>query len=196
MKWSLKMPLWSWWWILGVKHWYMSLCGRLAKNGFTKHRPWLMNALGFKPSTHWLSISVVFFWSYAPHHASESCSSCSTKHHEHWLFRQQVIRHCSGKSAMYTARIGYTLWTHPSAYIISFPSLPANFNGSSNDSMHWWNSWWVMLDHLFSVKHWASWSVSMPPAWLPLQMGIVRFSCLCFQLWDRWARLACHCWKQ
>ena len=82
-KWSLRTPLWSWWWILGVKHWNISMWGRLAQNGFTGCRPWLMNAFGFRPSAHFLSISVVFFWSRGSDHTGEPHSLCGTKHHGH-----------------------------------------------------------------------------------------------------------------
>ena len=38
-KWSLKIPLWSWWWISGVKHSNMLVWGKSAQNGFTNCKP-------------------------------------------------------------------------------------------------------------------------------------------------------------
>ncbi len=105
MKWSLKRPLWSWWWILGVKHWNISLWGKSAQNGFTGCNPWLTNAFDFRPSACCLRISIIFLWSRGFDHASKPCSLCGTKHRRHWLSIQQVTRHCSGKSVMYAARM-------------------------------------------------------------------------------------------
>lgn len=124
-----------------AQRWNMSVWGRFALNSFTEHNPWLLNAFGFSPSARCLRISIVSFWFYGSDHEGKPRSLGTTTHCRHRFSMQQATRHCSGKSAIYAARMVCTQRTHPSAYVISIPSLPTIFSGSSNDSIHWWNSW-------------------------------------------------------
>ena len=108
-RWSLKMPLWSWWRILGVKHVNILVCGTSPQNGlYTGLIPSFVKAGTQWPlSLCWritFNCSCYNIWNCT----NSPCSSCRTIHSGQWLSLQQATKHCSGKSVMYAARIRNT----------------------------------------------------------------------------------------
>jgi hypothetical protein len=65
-------------------------------------------------------------------------SFAAARHLGQRLSWQQATRHCSGKSAIYAARIGNTVRSTPSGQVMSTPSLPAVTIDLSIRVMQWW----------------------------------------------------------
>ena len=126
MRWSLKMPLWSWWRRSDVKQLKMLQWGRLAQKGlYAACKPCFLNWGGSHPCWCFVKIYSVSVLSQKGDSRGLPRSFGLTVQCRHLFSMQHLTRHCSGKSAMYAASITYTSWTHPSAQTISTPSAPA-----------------------------------------------------------------------
>jgi len=191
-KWSLKIPLWSWWWISGVKHWNMSVWDRLGS--LVVNLDWQMpSVLGLLPAA---SISPLSSFGLVDptmpanhvHSAAPSIAGTGFPYSR---------RQGTALDSLRCMLQGWDTFCVPIHRHIPFPFLPYPPSSAvpatipctdgTTGSRHW------PFSSLCSIQ--ALWLVSTLSAWSPEQMGDVGSSCLCSRLWDRQAMLACRCWR-
>ena len=106
--------------------------------------------------------SNVLAGSHCVENSGRPCFPASTTQQGQQFSWQHATRHCLGWSATYTARIGKTRWTKPSAHGILAPDFPTSMRGPSRHFMQSWKICWPWVFR-FDLEKQSSFVTGMYP---------------------------------